>query len=585
MKNTSIGKCLTLLLLALLATTTYSQAKWGGQPAAAIKVTAAVQANRLEVTYTIPAGQHITRQPELVFVKPQPVAGLEFGNASYSATTKTDEQGNPLYAGTLVISCELRATQPVPAGTPLNITVGWQACLDSGTCFAPQTTAVTVSLPEMAGSLPKTAVPPAAPSDRHTAAPLPPATGLWHFLLLAFLGGLILNLMPCVLPVLSIKLLGLLKSADHSAGNIRNSALAYTGGVLLSFAVLAAVVIVLKAGGAAVGWGFQFQNPVFVMALLVVIWVFALSLFDLFMIRAPGMQAAAAVSAKSGLAGAFLGGVFAVLLATPCTAPLLGAALGFAFAQPAPVIMLFFIVVGLGLAFPFLLAGFFPRTMKLLPKPGEWMNTFRALMGFLLLATVIWLLGVLQLQIGQRIMGVLAYLLVLAFACWLYGRLANPAQPLRQQWLFTALALAVAVGGWFWLVDLRAAPEIDNRTSKIENLIDPASGWERFTPDRVAALRQAGTPVFVDFGAEWCLTCKTNEIGVLYTAEIQAAFRQHGVVPLRGDYTRKDPVIAAWLTRHHRAGVPLYLYYAANAAEPVLLPELLTKQLVLKLLK
>ena len=564
-------KSLVLIALALAASTGGVQAKWGDKTATApVKVTAAVQKNRLEVTYAIPPGQHITLQKSFVFIRPKPVPGLGFGETSYSPTTKLDELGNPLYAGTLVLACELRATAPIQTGTLLAVTAGWQACLDSGTCFPPQTTELTVSLPALAASMTKTAAPAAA--------------GLWHFLLLAFLGGLILNLMPCVLPVLSIKLLSLVKSADQTAQDIRNSALAYTGGVLLSFAVLAAVVIVLKAGGTAVGWGFQFQNPGFVMALLVVIWVFALSLFDLFMIRAPGMQtAAAAAAAKTGLAGAFLGGVFAVLLATPCTAPMLGAALGFAFAQPAPLILLFFLLVGLGLAFPFLLVGFFPRAMKVFPKPGEWMNTFREVMGFLLLATAVWLLGVLQLQLGHRLLGVLGYLLVLSFACWLYGRFANPAQPVRKQWTFTMLALAVAVGGWLWLVDLRADPA--PTAAESATLIDQTSGWERFTPARVEALRKAGTPVFVDFGAEWCLTCKTNELGVLYTDEIRAAFRQHGVVPLRGDYTRKDPVIAEWLTRYHRAGVPLYLYYAPGAAEPVLLPELLTKQMVLELLK
>ena len=573
MKNPAVRKWLALTVLGLVAAMAGVTAAWGeGTGPAAVKVTAAVRDNRLEVTYAIPPGQHLVLQEKFVFIQSKPVPGLEMAETARPPAAEKDEQGNALYRGALVLARELRATAPVKAGTPLNLIAGWQVCLDSGACLPPQTTELTVSLPEMAVSMTKTADIPAA--------------GLWHFLLLAFLGGLILNLMPCVLPVLSIKLLSLMQTANHGAKEIRHHALAYTGGVLLSFAALAAAVIALKVGGAAVGWGFQFQNPGFVLALLVVIWIFALSLFDLFLIRAPGMRAAAAASAKAGLAGAFLGGVFAVLLATPCTAPMLGAALGFAFAQSAPVIMLTFLLVGLGLAFPFLLAGFLPRAMKLLPKPGEWMNTFRAVMGFLLLATAVWLLGVLRLQLGQRIMGVLWYLLALSFACWLYGRFANPAQPLRKQWFFTVLAAAVAIGGWFWLVDLRAESATLPETPgpQREARIDPASGWERFTPARVAALRQAGTPVFVDFGAEWCLTCKTNETAVLYTDTIRTAFREHGVVPLRGDYTRKDPVIAEWLKRHHRAGVPLYLYYAPGAAEPVMLLEFITKQMVLDLL-
>jgi thiol:disulfide interchange protein DsbD len=362
-------------------------------PAAQVTATAAVHGNRLEVTYAIPAGQHMTLQKDLVFIEPKPVSGLEFGATVYPVVAEKDEEGAMVYRDSVTIFRELRAAAPVPAGTVLEFTVGWQVCLDTGTCFSPETIEMKATLPAALSPAGAPSGTPAVPdAGRVARAPVVASTvvhGLGYFMLLAFLGGLLLNLMPCVLPVLSIKMLGIVKSAHDDARTIRNGALAYTAGVLVSFVALAAVVIALKAAGAAVGWGFQFQNPVFVMALLVVVWVFALSLFDLFMIRAPGMQAASAASAKRGLAGSFFSGVFAVLLATPCTAPMLGAALGFAFAQSAPVILLSFLLVVLGLALPFLLAGFFPRATRFVPKPGAWMNTFREVMGFLLLATPI----------------------------------------------------------------------------------------------------------------------------------------------------------------------------------------------------
>ncbi len=564
-----------------------ARAQFGDDAPVPVAVSAVVRDGRLEVAFAIPPGQHITVQKDFdsISIEPKPVPGLEFGATVLPPVAEKDAEGEPVLRGTVTLSRTLKATAPVKAGTKLELTANWQVCLDSGTCFPPNSAVLNVELPELAAANAAVApgtMPGESGRDAHAPVRNRAAHGLVYFLFLAFVGGLILNLMPCVLPVLSIKLLSLVKSADQSAEKIRNGALAYTAGVLLSFAALAAVMIVLKAGGSMAGWGFQLQNPAFVMVMLVIIWVFALSLFDLFMIRLPGMQTASSAASKQGLAGSFFSGVFAVLLGASCTAPVLGAALGFAVAQPAPVILLSFLLVGLGLAFPFLVAGFFPRATKFVPKPGAWMNTFREVMGFLLFGAAAWLLGVLYWQLDTKVLGVFWYLLVLSFACWLYGRFANLARPVRQQWFFTVLALAVAVGGWLWLVDLRPPPA---GSAAAVTGVDKASGWEKFSPARVEELRKDGKPVFIDFGAAWCPNCEANENLVLYTDEIREAFRGRGVVPLRGDYTRSDPVIGEWLKRYRRAGVPLYLYYAPGAAEPVLLPELITKQMVLDLLK
>jgi thiol:disulfide interchange protein DsbD len=524
-------------------------------------ISAEVVGNELAVAYEIPAGYHMLLQPAFLTVGVRPVPGLRVGPVAYPPTAARGADGAPKYSGRIVLTRALLPDRPIAAGTVLQVSAGWQLCAASGACLLPGSVTREVAAPAL------------DPPPRQR--PLP------YFLLLAFLGGLILNLMPCVLPVLSIKLLSLATPSHRSPGAFRRGAVAYTLGVLLSFAGLAAIVTALRAGGEAIGWGFQFQNPGFVMGLLVTIWLFALSLFDLFQIRAPGMQLAADVGARNGWTGAFLSGVFAVLLATPCTAPLLGAAMGFAFVQPAWLVFLLFLLVGLGLAFPFLLVGFLPRAASWIPKPGAWMTPFREIMGFLLLATAVWLIGVLDRQLGGRIQGVLAYLLVLSVAAWIYGRFANAGQSLRRQWLYTGLAATVAVGGWFAWVDLHpsAGPSSAPGGTSSRN-----AAWEPFSPERVERLRAEGRPVFIDFTAEWCLTCKINKRGVLDTDAIQAAFRQHNVALLRGDFTRADPVIAEWLRRYRRAGVPLYLFFAPGRAEPVILPELITRQMILDLL-
>lgn len=273
---------------------------------------------------------------------------------------------------------------------------------------------------------------------------------LWVALLFAFIGGIILNVMPCVLPVLSLKALSLVEGSRKEPGEMLKGALAYTGGVLVCFAILAGLVIGLKSAGELVGWGFQFQNWKFVLALVAMVWLFALSLFEVFVISLPGQAAAAEASQKSGHWGSFLSGAVAVLLATPCTAPFLGSALGYAFSQPAPLILLFFLMIGLGLALPFLVLGFFPGATRWIPRPGNWMTVFREIMAFLLVATVVWLLDILHSLVGAGLLPVLWYLLLLALAAWIYGQAAFAVSSLRR-WILVLLAVLLAVLPLHWL--------------------------------------------------------------------------------------------------------------------------------------
>ena len=379
--------------------------------------------------------------------------------------------------------------------------------------------------------------------------------------------------MPCVLPVLSIRALNLVKQSTNSRSEIFKGSLFYTFGVLASLLILAAVVIALKLSGELVGWGFQFQNPAFVVFLIVVVFVFALSLFDVFVFQAPTMNAAVQRASRKGYVGSFFNGIIAVLLATPCTAPLLGTALGFAFSQPPYIIVSIFTMVGIGFALPFLLIGIKPALIHKLPKPGPWMNTFKELMGFVLLATVIYLLSILRFQISsEQMIQVLLFLLILGFLLWGYGKAASPAASRKRKWIILAVFIILSVSAAGRLLEFDGGPDTQETATTRE-------GWEQFSAEKLKEYRQADTPVLVIFSAKWCTVCKLNEQTVLHTDQTNRLFRTQDVKVLYGDYTNKDPVIEEWIRSYGRAGVPVYAYYPAGE-EYTLLPEVLTFQIL-----
>jgi thiol:disulfide interchange protein len=432
------------------------------------------------------------------------------------------------------------------------------------------------------GYRPQGGAPGAAVAQAPESVPRGASEGYAHLawmLCLAFLGGLALNLMPCVLPVLSLKALGFVQQSQQSRRHGLALAGAFSAGVFFSFWVLAAIVVAIKRSGQAVGWGFQFQQPAFVLFMAGVILVFSLNLFGLFEIWLPqsAMQSLDKAGRRRGLAGAFGQGLVMTLLATPCTAPFLGTALGFAFAESGLVLTATFTAVALGLALPYLILALVPGSHAWLPKPGAWMLRFKEAMGFLLLATVVWLLWLLGGAAGVDAQAwASVWLLLLALVAWLVGRFAGLDRSASQRrWVIAgALALAGASSVWLWpkVLGAPAAPEV------------ASAGGQAWSPEAVDRLRAEGKPVFVDFSAQWCWTCKLNEKGTLASSAVQEAFRSKGVVLLKADWTRQDPAITAALSAHGRSGVPMYLYYPPHG-EAVLLPELLTPALVLKVLE
>ncbi|HEY2614067.1 MAG TPA: protein-disulfide reductase DsbD domain-containing protein, partial [Chthoniobacterales bacterium] len=359
------------------------------------------------------------------------------------------------------------------------------------------------------------------------------------FLLFGFLGGLILNLMPCVLPVISLKIFGFIQHAGRSRARILRSGLAFIAGIFAWFVGLALLLIALKSAGQEITWAFQFTNPYFVLFMSAVVLVFALNLFGVFEILLPqsANRGLLGWAAREGEAGSFFQGVFATVLATPCTAPFLGTALGFAFTQSAWMILLIFLAIGAGMSAPYLLLSAQPAWLRLLPKPGAWMIHVKQLMGFFLLATLLFLLWVLGAERGvEAIIWSACFLLALSVACWMKGAFLVPTASTAARVVSILLILALILGSGYYFIGEKF------QATKIVSNANPSAGdWRAFNPERLETELEQGHPVFVDFTAAWCLTCKFNEAAVLESSAVREAFQRHGIVKFKADWTNADP--------------------------------------------
>jgi thiol:disulfide interchange protein DsbD len=394
----------------------------------------------------------------------------------------------------------------------------------------------------------------------------------------ALLGGLILNLMPCVFPVLSIKVMSLLSHANVSPAKARLHGVAYTVGVLASFVTLAALLVGLKTAGAQIGWGFQFQSPLFVLLLAYLMFVVGLSQSGLFVIGAGATRLGGFLSGRHGYAESVASGVLAAVVATPCTAPFMGAAIAYGLAQPAPILLAVFATLGFGLALPYLALSSFPRFLRLLPKPGAWMESFKQFMAFPMYAAATWLVWVLGQQAGiDAVAAALAGMILIAFAAWLFGATRSKRVSRRRigagvaaMSVIASLALGFGVQQWA----TAAAPQ---------GATTARPAFEPYSEARLQAARAEGRPVFINFTAAWCITCLVNEKAVLNQAAVSEAFADAKIVYLKGDWTRQDRAITAKLAEFNRNGVPLYVFYpAGHDSRPVVLPQILTADIVLR---
>lgn len=400
-----------------------------------------------------------------------------------------------------------------------------------------------------------------------------------------FLGGLILNLMPCVLPVISLKIFGFIRQAGSDPKKILAHGFAFSAGIFAWFLGLGLLIVALKSAGSQVTWAFQFQNPWFNLVIGCIVFVFALNLFGVFEIILPGRAARTLddASGGEGYGGSFFQGVFATLLATPCTAPFLGSALGYAFSQPAPVILAMFASVALGMSAPYLLLSAQPGWMKILPKPGAWMERVKQFMGFPLMATLIWLFFVLGNQKGaEAVVWAMWFLLCLALACWIYGAFCGPLSSGKSRTVSLLLIAAIiGLGGWYFLGNKFSQAQLSSASQ-------PETGgiaWQPFSQKALDGLLAEGKPVFVDFTADWCISCKYNEKTAIDTPAVREALEKGGFVPVKADWTNANPEITAALQKFGRVGVPFYLVYPAGKPDaPLILPEILTQGIVLEAL-
>jgi thiol:disulfide interchange protein len=427
---------------------------------------------------------------------------------------------------------------------------------------------------------------PAAGSN--AAPPAKPSHSLLLIFALAFVGGLILNIMPCVLPVISLKILGFVHQSRSNPAQIRKMGLVYGVGVWVSFMILAGVVIAVQRAGNLASWGIQFGNPAFMVALTTLVTLVALNLFGVFEVNVGGsaLDSAGKLTEKEGPAGAFFNGVLATVLATPCTAPGLASALGFAFTQPPLMIVLIFSTVAAGLAFPYVLLSFKPGWLRLLPKPGDWMVRFKVGMGFPMLATAIWLLSItVDLLPENGLIWLGLWLVVVAFAAWIWGAFVVQARSERNG-LVAAVAAAIALGGYFGLLEGKLgwrnpapAPQPPGQAAA-----PTASGniWKPWSRAAVEEARSLGHPVLVNFTAKWCLTCKLNVGPTLEGSAVAQRLKELNTATFVADYTHFPQAITEELRAYERAGVPLVLIFPADPSKPAeVLPAAITSGIVI----
>lgn len=394
---------------------------------------------------------------------------------------------------------------------------------------------------------------------------------------MAFLGGVILNVMPCVLPVLTMKVFHVIERAGDEPRQTRLHGLAYAGGILTTFIVFASAVIAIRAGGESFGWGMQFQSPTFVAVMTTVIFAFglnALGVFEFTVSLSGGDKG-------DGYAGSFINGIVASIMSTPCTAPFVSGAATFALGSGAVwwQTLMLFSFMGFGLAFPFLLISFVPAVGKVLPRPGAWMETFKILMGFSLILASIWLFNVLRAQISQEGASLFLYfLLVLSVALWSTAHFGGLMHSLQRRLTVRGLAAALVISAGVLLIDLTPGVIVAKDTAG-PVVVDGHINWAPFDAARVAAERASKRPVFMDFTADWCANCKTNEHVFIETERIRSVLTQTNILPMKADMTNDNDEIDQWLTKIGRSGIPAYVIFLPDGTHD-LLPEAITTELL-----
>jgi thiol:disulfide interchange protein len=566
---------------------------------------ALTKGSSVTVDITIPDNWHVNANVAAdEFLKPSSIEisakGIHFGDPRWPEPIK--EYSEALDLENLVFKGHFQITLPIESvdtdydSLTTRATFHYQAC-DNSICLAPSKVTFgvgtlgfgkkgntagaidkdrasasgnTAEARSAAGAAKKTEIGPAEEG----------IAGTFVLLLSALFGGLILNLMPCVLPVLSLKLFSLIKQSRESRRRLLMLGATTTLGILASFWTLAGVVAAVKAGGGNAGWGMQFQSAGFIAFMVVILSAFAMSFFGVFEIWLPGSATTKMDKAgrKQGFWGAFFTGALLVLLSTPCSAPFLGTAMGFAFTASTPVLFLFFTAAGVGLALPYMLVSAFPKVLKVFPKPGAWMVKLQKIMGILLLGTVVWLLWVVREQAGNVGVGIFAAISLLSIAMsFAIGNIAPPGVAFFREVLSVGGSVVILAIIWFAFASPKFEAEVDAIFKARSVQLVTEDGWYRYTPELIEEFAKSGRTVFIDATADWCLTCKANEAAVLNRDDFKRAMDSLNVARVKADWTRETPEVTALLRSMGKSGVPAYaIYPTGDASKQIVLPELLT---------
>lgn len=550
--------------------------------------------SKVIVEITIPENWHVNANIAAdEFLKPSSLEiaarGITFGEPIWPTPIKEYSEAldleNLVFKGNFQIVVPIKAIDENSDSLTTNAIFHYQAC-DNSICLAPSKVEISLErafpVKKNGNSAPLAQNPPEN-SDK-------PANIIYAkfalFLFFAFIGGVILNLMPCVLPVLSLKLFSLVTQAGQSRKRLLTLGLSTTAGILTSFWVLAAIVAGIKTAGGNAGWGMQFQSPGFIAFMVVILTAFAMSFFGVFEIWLPGSATTKMDEAgrKHGIAGAFFTGALLVLLSTPCSAPFLGTAMGFAFSATIPVLFLFFTAAGLGLALPYLLVGVFPGVLNIFPKPGAWMVKLQKIMGILLLATVAWLLWIVHNQSGVAGFGFFAIIAAISVgASFLVGKTAPPGSPFAREVASLLISATILITLWFTLISPAYEKILDEQFREKSTNQVLEGGWYRYSPELLESFAKQGKTIFIDVTADWCITCKANEAAVLNREDFTRTLDSAGVIRMKADWTRETPEVNTLLKSLAKSGVPAYAIYAkGNLNHPIVLPELLTAGTILE---
>ena len=542
----------------------------------------------VNVQVSIPDGWHVNANVTAdVFLKPSTLdiraRGIEFDDPIWPEPVKEYSEAldleNLIFKGTFQIRVPVKNIEADYDTSTTNVDFSYQAC--SQICLAPQTVHASMQIKSLKreSALPFSSE---APSKKNSAESLILLLGF------AFLGGIILNLMPCVLPVLFLKLFHLTKNAGETRSRLWKSTGMLVFGILASFWILAAIVVLIQAGNGFAGWGFQFQNPGFVAFMVVLLAAFAMNLLGAFELFLPGtaLTKMDAATRREGLGGAFASGILMVLLSTPCSAPFLGSAMGFAFTQPPAILFLFFSMAAIGLAFPYILVAAFPSVLRIFPKPGAWMVKVQKILGLFLFGTAIWLVWIAYRMTGGLGAAIIGAFGMFALLCSIaFGKFARPDKPFAREPVSLVVIAALFFAAWFFA----GKPSIDFNVREkarlaAEKTLD-SDGWYRYSPETFQALSQNGNPVFVDVTADWCLTCKTNEAVFLESDAVKKAFEKANVILVRADYTLESENVTALLKTLGRSGVPAYAVYHPKSGTWNVIPEIPTVEAIENALK